>query len=530
MPKTFRGKMSLTLVILFILGVFGLGFLLKQNFEKLANNEASKTSEMLSQSIFHTVMGGMRNGSLDEIEASIEDAKSIQGIEDIKIYQSQLVIELFGNDNPLLPTKIVQEVFDSKKQKVENIVENGKNYTILHKPLIAQENCVECHVNAQVGDVLGVMDLKISLNSLYENITESMYWVIGCVVSACVIVIICLWLFFEKELMRPLNLLRDMTKDLISTQEGDLTKRISIKREDEVGLTSLFFNKFIEKIQNLIKIAKNVSKDNVDEISGLDKVSSELSQNSNIQVQHIESMNTLSQNITTQAESVKSEVQATIQDIEHTQNVLDKFVQKLNSVVDQVQNSSQNQEIITARTNTLVQNANQTKNVLSIISGIAEQTNLLALNAAIEAARAGEHGRGFAVVADEVRKLAESTQHALDEIVTTTNAMIQSVSEMQEEVKQSAEQAKEVALNTAEMIDEANKTKEFLANTKESSYKIYQQNEKMMSNSFAFKEEMDKIVTISVQTKQLGQKIESIAKNVLHKTKDLNKEISKFKT
>ncbi len=530
MPKTFRGKITFTLIVLLIVGVLGLVFLLKQNFEKLANNEATKTSRMLSQSIFYTIMRGMLNGSREDIEASIEDSKNIQGIENIKIYQSQNVVELFEIANPLLPTKIVQEVFDSKNQKIENIVENGKNYAILHKPLIAQENCIECHANEQIGDVLGVMELKISLNDLYEDITESMYWVIGCTISACLFVIVGLWLFFEKELVGPLNLLRDVAKDLTSTQERDLTKRISIKREDEIGVTSLFFNKFIEKIQDIIKISKNVSKENVDEISGLDKVSSELSKNSNIQVKHIDSMNTLAQNITTQAESVKSEIQATIQDIEHTQNVLDQFVQKLNSTVKQIQNSSQNQDNITELTNTLAQNANQTKNVLSVIFGIAEQTNLLALNAAIEAARAGEHGRGFAVVADEVRKLAESTQHALNEIVTTTNVMIQSVSEVQEEVSQSAEQAKEVALHTAKMIEEANKTKEFLANTKESSYKIYKQNEKMTSDSFAFKKEMDKIVTISIQTKQLGQKIESIAQNVLHKTKDLNKEISRFKT
>ncbi|WP_299021871.1 methyl-accepting chemotaxis protein [uncultured Photobacterium sp.] len=235
--------------------------------------------------------------------------------------------------------------------------------------------------------------------------------------SALVLVtvsIICI-LFVAGRMTRPVQNMAQ-TLNEIADGEGDLTRRLDVQGHDEIAELGSAFNRFVEKLQTIISQVSDVT-DNVNGAAGniheqTIRLTQQLQEHNNETEQIVTAvteMSTAASEVAMNANEVANATSNASTDSYSAQERVDTSVVSITALVDEVDQAAQH-------IHSLNQQSQKIDNVLKVIGEIAEQTNLLALNAAIEAARAGEQGRGFAVVADEVRGLASRTQSSTKEI------------------------------------------------------------------------------------------------------------------
>ncbi len=277
-------------------------------------------------------------------------------------------------------------------------------------------------------NLAGELDDKLAdtLRMTSDNMAEqSQRWTLGLLGFSVISGLILIY-FGPKLIVDAILAVYEKVED-ISRGEGDLISRLPVTSQDELGKLSRGFNRFLDQLQGLIRQLLGDVSCLEESTGGLRQISLQVDHISESQRVQLASLVTAFNEINQAVHDISQHAQLTSDQTHHAQRSATQGMELLNRNVEMNQQLSGSIQDAAKMVAQLADESEKITSVLDVIRGIAEQTNLLALNAAIEAARAGEQGRGFAVVADEVRTLASRTQRSTEDIQTMIASLKQGV-------------------------------------------------------------------------------------------------------
>ncbi len=334
--------------------------------------------------------------------------------------------------------------------------------------------------------------------------------------------------FIAQSIIKNVNSIKIQLDDLSINM--NLSQKIKTTSEGELKDIADAINHLVNVFKETIEDTKQNSIQTMQESHALEDTAQKLAVNINKAETLFNAANHLIQDIGKNLDTTEEQVISTTEDLDNTQKTLDKFAISLQNVVEKINSSNERQDGLTHQMVDLNAQATQIKDIISIIGDIADQTNLLALNAAIEAARAGEHGRGFAVVADEVRQLAERTQKSLSEINLNVNIITQNIDQISHGIEHNASEFTEISNDADELIVSANGTVERLGKSVEVSSIAVNKTTYTAQKTKELIQKMNEIVKATQENKVSGEHVNRVSQTLAQKSDDLNKTLEKFRT
>ncbi|MGN8427383.1 methyl-accepting chemotaxis protein TlpB [Helicobacter pylori] len=369
--------------------------------------------------------------------------------------------------------------------------------------------------------------IKEGVNKVFnENTTKLFLWILTATIALVVLTLIYAKLRIVKridELVLKIN--------AFSHGDKDLRTKIDVgDRNDEISQVGRGVNLFVENARLIMEEIKGISTSNKTSMDKLVQIAQETQKS-------MKDSSTTLNSVKNKATDVASMMNASIEQSQglrkrliETQGLVKESKDAIGDLFSQITESAHTEEELSSQVEQLSRNADDVKSILDIINDIADQTNLLALNAAIEAARAGEHGRGFAVVADEVRNLAGRTQKSLAEINSTIMVIVQEINAVSSQMNlnsQKMERLSDMSKSVQETYEKMSSNLSSVVSDSNQSMDDYAKSGRQIE---AMVSDFVGVEKVASKTLADSSDILNIATHVSGTTMNLDKQVNLFKT